>query len=261
MLRHPRRFYGTASTLPTVWTADGRVLNGQPTRTFLGSGDWYVENRLAGDTGDGSLSDLIPSAVSVVGGVLQIQAVAQTTARGLAASPPRTHTSGELQLSTLAFTGGTFEARIWFGPVGGCSCAFWLLGQNCQQTLKTTEDNTGICQWPNAGSREIDMAEILDGQPTNVNSQIHTDVSGAQNLYAAGVDVTAGWHVYKTIWTPGVSVVSFFDGVHKGTDIVTSDVPNEPMFIILDFWPGNAGNTITAPMPSTMLIDYVSVTP
>ncbi len=254
-----------SAALPLTWTADGRVLNGSPTRSFIGSGDWYVEDRLAGDTGDGSLSDLIPGAVTVqnVSGanVLRIRAQAQTTTRGLAASPPRTHTSGELQLSSLAFTGMTLEYRVWFGPVGGCTCAVWLLGANCQQTLKTTEDNTGICQWPNAGSREIDCAEILTGDATHVNCQIHTDVSSAQNLYSPGVDVTAGWHTYKTIWTPGVSVVSFFDGSPAGSDIVTGNVPNEPMFPIINYWPGARGSTITATMPADMMIDYVSVTP
>ncbi len=261
MLRHARRFYPAASALPTVWTADGRALNGKPTRTFLGSGDWYLENRLAGDTGDGSLSDLVPSAVTVqnVSGanILNIRA----TDVGSGNSPRgRRYTSGELQMNTLAFTGGTFEARIWFGPAGGCSCAFWLLGQNCQQTLKTTEDNTGICSWPDAGSAEIDCAEILVNGPTQVNCQIHTASSNAQNLYSPGVDVTAGWHTYKTVWTPGVSVVSFFDGSHAGSDIVTGNVPNEPMFPILDFWPGMQGAPITATLPADMMIDYVSIT-
>lgn len=247
----------TTMPLPTIWTADGHTVNGSPTRTFLGSGDWYVEDRLAGDTGDGSLGDLVPSAVTQTGGFLQITG----TDVGVGNSPRgRRYTSGELQLSTMAFTGGTFEARIKFGPVAGCNGAFWLLGQNCQQTLKTTEDNTGICNWPNAGSREIDLAELLTGNSTQINCQIHTDVSNAVNLYTPGVDPTAGFHTYKTVWTPGVSVVSFFDGSHIGSDIVTGNVPNEPMFLILDFWIGPLGASVSASLPANMLIDYVSVT-
>jgi beta-glucanase (GH16 family) len=201
----------------------------------------------------------LPANVALVGGNLVITSKVQTETCGDATHPISSwnYTSGMVQWSTFSFTYGTLEFRAKIAGGQGTWPAIWLLGQKCQASNVSTADNVGTCNWPDVGSDEIDIAEILSSQFQLVNEQIH---SGSNNpgCTAGTSDVSQNWHVYQLVWTVG-SVVWMIDGVQ--TCKVTSTVPSTPMFLIINTALGGAGGTVdNSTLPQTMSVDYVKVT-
>ena len=72
-----------------------------------------------------------------------------------------------------------------------------------------------------------------------------------------GQDMTADFHTYSIDWQPG-SLKWLIDG--KVTQQTTSNVPNVPMYLILNLavggnWPGDP--TAATKFPAEMLVDWV----
>src|SRR6185295_6850290 len=100
------------------------------------------------------------------------------------------YTSGSIYTPSLSFTTGTFELKARMPDAAWPS--WWFLGANCQGTWPTTPDNTGICQWPNPGSDEIDMIDLFTTNRTNGDLATFMSAgNGSAGGFAYGVDVSA----------------------------------------------------------------------
>jgi beta-glucanase (GH16 family) len=167
---------------------------------------------------------------------------------------------GAIQSKTYSFTRGTVEAKIKFTGGTGTWPAFWLLGTNCQspQWLVNGADPAG-CNWPAAGSQEIDIAEFNGSNPkTTVRENLIT-AAGTDQCLPTVSDASAGFHVYSLTWTLS-SLVWKVDTVTKCT--ISVHIPTTPMFVIINSSAGGAsGGTITdSDLPQTTTVDYVHVT-
>jgi beta-glucanase (GH16 family) len=219
---------------------------------------WVALDR-HGDYGNNEEQCYSPSAVGVTGGNLVITTTAQPTSCGDATHAPSTspYLSGMVQWQTFDFTYGTVEIRARMAGGQGTWPALWLLGANCQATNIATADNMGACQWPNPGSDEIDITEILGSNHTAVNEQVHT-TSSNDGCSAPATDVSQSFHVYTIEWKPG-SLIWKIDGAQ--TCNVTNGVPSTPMFLMMNTAMGGAGGTVDdSTLPATMEVDYVKVT-
>jgi beta-glucanase (GH16 family) len=227
------------------------------TATSLGS-SWVAMNR-HGDYSNSELQCYSPSNVGLTGGnlVLTTQVQSLTCGDATHAATAWNYSSGMVQWSTLNFTYGTVEFRAKFAGGQGTWPAVWLLGANCQTSNVTTADNIGTCNWPNPGSDEIDIAEVLPSDHLHVNQQIH---SGNNNsgCSAAVSDVSQNWHVYQLVWSAG-SLVWLIDGVQ--TCQFTTGIPSTPMFVLVNTALGGAGGLVSdSTLPQTTSVDYVKVT-
>lgn len=238
----------------------GTIFSDDFTAATLGPG-WVAMDR-HGDYQNDVNSELqcyLPANVTLSGGDLLIASKVQTEMCGDATHPTTSwkYTSGMVQWSTFNFTYGTLEFRAKIAGGTGTWPALWLLGAKCQVSNVTTADNVGTCDWPNVGSDEIDVTEILYSNPGFVNQQIH---SGSNNngCSAATTDVSKNWHVYRLVWT-AASLVWMIDGVQ--TCKITSGIPSTPMFLIINTALGNAAGAVTdSTLPQTTSVDYVRVT-
>jgi beta-glucanase (GH16 family) len=207
----------------------------------LDTTSWGVADN-AGDASNNELQYYLPANVTVGGAGLQILTQVES-AGGYA------YTSGMVYWRSLNFTYGTVEVRAKMAGGQGPWPALWLLGYLCQS-------DSG-CNWPQPGSDEIDMTEILGSNHTRVNQQIH---SGGNNRGCSAfvTDVSQNWHTYQLVWKPG-SLVWKIDGVT--TCSLTSGIPSTPMFLIINTAVGGAGGSVNpATLPQTMQVDYVRVT-
>jgi beta-glucanase (GH16 family) len=167
------------------------------------------------------------------------------------------YASGAVQMSTFNFTYGTVQVRAKFGGGTGSWPAIWLLGANCQRPNWLTTPEFGSCNWPNSGSQEIDIAEILNSDHTSVNEQLHYGASNP-DCRASTTDVSHNWHVYTLIWSAN-ELLFQIDGVT--TCKFTSPIPSTPMFMIINTAVGGAGGgpIINSTLPQTTQVDYVRV--
>jgi beta-glucanase (GH16 family) len=167
--------------------------------------------------------------------------------------------SGDVQWATFNFTFGTVTFRAKFAGGTGPWPAVWLLGSDCQLPTWLTSS----CNWPAAGSAEIDIAEVLGSNANRVNEQLHTeDAYGDVEMPKCEPYVSESakkWHTYTLVWTPE-SLTWLIDGVQ--TCQMTQYVPNQPMFLIINTAVGGigAGRVIPKTLPQTTEIDYVRVT-
>jgi beta-glucanase (GH16 family) len=157
-------------------------------------------------------------------------------------------------MNTFNFTYGTIQVRARFTGGTGPWPAVWLLGTNCQQPNYLT---TTTCNWPYTGGQEIDLAEILNSNLTQVNESVF--LNGANpDCRATTSDVSQNWHVYTLIWS-AAELLFQIDGTTTCT--FTSSIPSTAMFMIIDTAiGGNGGGTITdSTLPQTTQVDYVRV--
>jgi beta-glucanase (GH16 family) len=167
------------------------------------------------------------------------------------------YTSAMVQWRSYNFLYGTVDVRAKMAGGTGTWPAIWLLGADCQASNVTTPDNVGSCHWPQPGSDEIDIAEILSSDHSHVNQQIHTS-SGAPGCGATVSDVSQNWHTYTFVWSKGKAVWQI-DGTTTCT--ITQSVPSTPMFLIINTaMGGDGGGTIDAStLPQTLTVNYVRV--
>jgi beta-glucanase (GH16 family) len=226
--------------------------------TTLDTTKWMAMNR-AGDYSNNEQECYDPSQVSVSGSSLVITSIAPGATCGDANHAPSQFptVSGMVQWKTFNFTYGTVEFRAKMAGGQGTWPAVWLLGASCQQSNITTADNIGTCNWPQPGSDEIDITEILGSNHTSPNQQIH---SGGNNngCTATTTDVSQSYHVYQLVWTSS-SLEWKIDGT--STCKLTSNIPSNPMFLIINTAMGGAGGPIdSATLPQMTTVDYVKVT-
>ena len=208
-----------------------------------------------GDLSNSEIECYQPANVTTTGGALRIVSQVQSI---VCNGNTYKYTSGMVQWTNFNFTYGTVEIRAKLAGGKGTWPALWFLGANCQASNIPGADNTGLCNWPQPGSDEIDMTEIMRGNLTTVNQQVH---SGGNNPGCAPTtsDVSQNWHIYGLDWTAS-SLVWKIDGVTTCT--LTANIPSTPMFLIINTAIGGAGGgtVVNSTLPQTMLVDYVKVT-
>jgi beta-glucanase (GH16 family) len=168
------------------------------------------------------------------------------------------YSSGMVQWRSFAFTYGRLEVRAKVSGGRGPWPAIWLLGTDCQAN-NPIDANDFACNWPQPGSDEIDVAEFLDGDFSQVNHQIHSEDShpGCRSEVPDPVD---DWHVYALEWSP--DELSFeVDG--DVTCVLDEAVPSTAKFLLINTAVGGVGGGDIEPssMPADLWIDYVRVQP
>jgi beta-glucanase (GH16 family) len=154
---------------------------------------------------------------------------------------------------------GRFEARMLL-PLGkGIWPAFWLLGDNHDET-----------PWPKCG--EIDILETIGALSTTYSTLHGPGYSGDKGISAkytlpAGEAVDTAFHLYAVEWSP--DDIKFFLDDHLVAERTRADLPagatwvyDHPFYILLNFavggnWPGSPDEATV--FPQQMLIDYVRV--
>ncbi len=174
-------------------------------------------------------------------------------------SGENTYTSGAVQFKSFNFLYGTVAVRMETSGGTGSYPGLWMMGYQCQAPPYFA---TSYCNWPSAGAEEVDIAEFKNSNFTTVNEN---------NIYSAGggnrdssctptvANASTSFHIYELEWTASALVYKI-DGVTECTQ--TSNVPHEPMFVILDTAVGgrNVGAVNNATLPQTTSIDYARVT-
>ena len=229
------------------------------TGTTLDTTAWVAMNR-AGDYSNSEQECYNPSQVSVSNSNLVITSIGQTATCGDANHAPSQFPSmsGMVQWKTFNFTYGTVEFRAQMAGGQGTWPAVWLLGANCQPTNVSSADNSGACFWPQPGSDEIDITEILYSNHTSVNQQIHT-VTNSDGCKATTADVSQNFHVYQLEWAPG-SLIWRIDGTPT-CQLTNSSIPSNPMFLMINTAMGGVGGAINnTTLPQSTTVDYVKIT-
>jgi beta-glucanase (GH16 family) len=164
------------------------------------------------------------------------------------------YASGAIQMRTFNFTYGTVKVRAKFTGGTGPWPAVWLLGADCQQPVYL---ESSTCDWPNTGSQEIDLAEILQGKLTSVNEGMYFNGS-TPDCRASTTNVSKNWHVYTLVWSP-TKLLFRIDS--KTTCKFTSSIPSTPMFLIVDTAVGGVGGgpIRNSTLPQSTQVDYVRV--
>lgn len=235
--------------------------------------DWYIYNIAAWPNIWGAFSCFDARAVTNTNtgtGLMQITGSYVPSAEmcqdyntnGTIRNGPYTlnYSGGQISTKVFNFQYGALTARIKF-PAGnqGPWAAFWLLGSNCQQTYPYTSDNIPPCNWPNAGSEEIDVAETFPRSPQPLlNQQIHYSSNNpgcqlTESTSPSVPDPSAAFHTYGIVWAAG-SLSWTIDGVTTCT-VTGATVPDHPMFLLLDFALQSPVNN--AVLPQTIQVDWV----
>jgi beta-glucanase (GH16 family) len=198
-----------------------------------------------------------PQNISVSGGNLVIATRTETAKCSSFDLPPATYkyTSGFVSMRTFNFLYGTVEFRAKFGggSNSGAWPTVWLSDVSCQSSDPTGTDDR-------CNGQEIDVAEILGANFTQVNQQIHVNnFAHNDGCTASTSDASHYFHVYQLVWSPGLLVFRI-DGATTCT-IAKKFVPNAPMYLKVSMYVGGYGGPLKeSSLPWTTLIDYVKVT-
>jgi beta-glucanase (GH16 family) len=164
-----------------------------------------------------------------------------------------------IQTKTFSFTYGTVDVKAKVAGCTGCWPAIWMLGTDCQspQWLVNGNDTAG-CNWPAAGSQEIDIAEFLSSNFTTPWNNLITAGGTQSHQTSTLTNASTNFHIYTIVWSAG-NLVFKVDGTTMNT--YTTSVPSTPMFLIINSSVGANGGTINnTTLPATTTIDYVHVT-
>ena len=212
------------------------VWNEEFSGPILDPATWTAEN-LAWPY-NSELEFYLPGQATVQGGILNIKAERRNYG-GRNYVSARIDTSGKFSQQY-----GRFEARMKLPFGQGYWPAFWL--------LPASE------AWP----PEIDIMEQIGSQPNTILMTQHwgtvSNVMSWGGTYT-GPNYTADYHQFAVEWSPQ-RIDWFIDGVQRFS--TTSNVPQEPMYIILNLaiggiLPGNP--TPSTVFPGSMLVDWVRV--
>jgi beta-glucanase (GH16 family) len=115
------------------------------------------------------------------------------------------------------------------------------------------------CNWPNPGSDEIDLTEILGSDLTSVNQQVHSANSNAGCRPSGIADVSQNFHVYDFVWSP-TELVWYIDGVQT-CSLSSSNISATNKYLIINVAVGGIGTVTPDPktLPQSTYVDYVRV--
>jgi beta-glucanase (GH16 family) len=218
-------------------------------------GQWIAFNRAGAP--NSNLQCFTPGNVEISDGSLVILTKADnaTCSSIDLSSATYNYTSGFVSMRSFNFLYGTVEFRAKFGGGAGSGAwpAVWMADVSCQASDPNGTDNR-------CNGQEIDIAEILHGDFTHVNQQIHVDnFTHNDGCTAPASDTSENFHVYQLIWSPG-SLVFKIDGTTSCV-IRQRYVPKAAMYVKVSMFAGEFGGPIkTETLPWETLIDYVRVT-
>jgi len=240
------------------------------------NGKWMLINH-ASDTGSGDLGCYSDKKIAFATNALTITMTKPATS-------PTCGLSDTTQ-GTQLYLSGAMASVSSFSPTTSCpsgTCtiqasieagkgwpAFWLLGgagllsssSGCQyQSVYNTWDNVGNCHWstdtmPNGDSAEIDIMEYIEPSYTNTNQNLFSNLTSQQNTSQTLSSSISNFHVYSMQWSNS-SITYSVDGT-ASTAHYTSNVPQNPMFILLQNRVSNGAAPAT--FPQTMTVQYVQV--
>lgn len=139
----------------------------------------------------------------------------------------------------LTITAVRSSEQAGYAWKSGCICThgkYTFTGGYFQARVKCCDQSKGgwPAIWMLEGGGEIDVHEggYIDGAvPVNDVLAVNLHTSGNSQLFIdAGVDLSAGYHIYGMEYVPGASVKIYLDGVLKKT--YTSNVPTGGMTIV-----------------------------
>lgn len=233
-------------------------------------GGWIALNR-TGDQSNSETQCYSPGNVVVANGFLTEVVTNRSKtchyypATGGTSSLTQSFDSAFVQWNTYSFTGGDIQIRMKGPsnvPNGGWP-ALWLLGANCEFSSKVTSDNTTFngltCNWPSAGSEEIDIFEQQGATNGLTNSNCNLFSSGGNVAHNYTISNSSqGFHIYELRWVSGTSLTWLYDGtIQAGCTITSATVPSNPMFLQMNIAMVSAATSTG--LPSTMQIDWVKV--
>jgi len=216
---------------------------------------WFAFNRAGAP--NSNLQCFTPNNVAVSGGNLLIATKAETATCSSFDLPPAgyDYTSGFVAMRSFSFLYGTVEVRAKFGGGKGSGAwpVIWMADVSCQPSDPSGTDD-------HCNQQEIDIAEILHGDFSHANQQIHVDnFSHNDGCTAATTDTSRNFHVYQLDWSPG-SLLFRIDGIVTCA-IKQRYIPNTPMYLKVDTFVGGVGGRVkNDSLPWTTKIDYVRVT-
>jgi beta-glucanase (GH16 family) len=215
-------------------------------------GQWIAFNR-AGAASSG-LQCFTPANIRVFQGNLILDTKSQTATCSSFDLAPAVHpyTSGFVAMRKFHFLYGTveFRARFGGGNHSGAWPAVWMADVSCQASDPEGTDDA-------CNEQEIDIAEVLNGDFSHVNQQIHVDHFAHNDGCTASVTAT-DFHVYRLIWSASSL---FFQVDGQTTCTILNHVPESPMYIKIDVNAGKLGGPLSrASLPWSTWIDYVKVT-
>ncbi len=159
----------------------------------------------------------------------------------------QTYTSGMINTyHSFSQTYGYFEIRAQLPAAHGMWPAFWMLPADGS--------------WP----PELDVMEMVGGDPNTLRNTVHSQVSGSQRVDAthyldeanvAVPDMTSGFHTYGVDWEPD-TITWYYDG-HPTFQAATPADLNKPMYLIANLAVGGAWAGDPDAASAQMTIDYI----
>lgn len=219
---------------------DGPALD---TRLWNPNDPWGAER-------NGELQAYVPNAFEVRDGILLIKTKRQ---RAYYAGKTRDFTSGMASTyGKFAQQYGRFEIRCKAPKGDGLWPAFWMLPIPLG--------------WP----PEIDILEILGHATDEVHMTHHWGTgsnTAEENIESNGMmfkgpDFSEDFHVFAVEWS-AEEIVWFVDGVERHRTTDAKNIPDQPMYVLVNLALGNGGwpgaVTEKTPIPAQFEIDYVRV--
>ena len=155
-----------------------------------------------------------------------------------------TWTTGILSTDTTqSWTYGFIDVRAKLPPAApGFWPAIWLYGAN-------------------SSLQELDIMENWAGDATHVYQTMHEASGAIQQVAPTSTDWTTSFHDFQMLWKPG-RVTFYIDNVQTAS--FTTNVPNEAMYLVLNFDVGAAndwggGTNASTPSSAQFQIDYARV--
>ena len=153
------------------------------------------------------------------------------------------YTSGMLTThDSFVQTYGIYEISAKMPAGQGLWADFWLLPENGS--------------WP----PELDVMEINGGNPTVLDTAVHTASTGQNVTISNGTpipDASAEFHTYAVDWEPN-TITWYFDGNEVYQTATPADM-HQPMYMLVDLAVGGPyGNpTSSTQFPATLQVDYI----
>jgi len=198
--------------------------------------------------GKGELEAYDASGVSVSGGQLHLTARADSE-YGVPYVSGLVEAGGDIYNSaqkTFSFQYGYMEVSAKAPAGQGLWPTIWLMPASHQD-----------------GDGEIDVAEVLGGDPTKAYfTAHHLALNNLQQQFTkVGADLSAGFHTYGVDWEPD-HITWYLDGVPVGTLTNPLLIPHEPMYPIMNLavggtW-GGPPDTSTQ-FPASLDVDYLRI--
>ena len=202
----------------------------------------------------------VPSQITVKDGYLNSTAIAQKT---ICSNMIKSFASGAVVWAPpLSFKYGTVEYRAKFAGGKGTWPAIWLLGTDCQPDSAGVY-NAKTCDWPHAGSNEIDITEVKFSNFIRPWQNVINPDGFWTTCQPHVSDVSQNFHKYAFTWTPH-RLTWYIDDKKTCETTDPAFIPSTPMYLIINTSVGGNGASAIvkkSTLPQTTKVDYIRVSP